>query len=258
MTSKTREEYDSFKRTVVEGRVATAEEAIGSLFRGAPIPDGELVENIGLFNSPRVLKRILFFDEIYRQILPVHGVVLQFGTRWGRDIAIMDSLRTIYEPYNISRKVVGFDTFEGFPAVHEKDGNHAIIHSGALGTAENYVEFLGRLIELRRRLDPLPNLERFEIVKGEAGAQFEAWLERHPEAIIALAHFDMDIYEPTRRCLELLKNRLTKGSVIAFDELNSLECPGETVALREVFGLDRWAIRRSPSHSGQGSWVVVD
>jgi hypothetical protein len=71
-------------------------------------------------------------------------------------------------------------------------------------------------------------------------------LSSHPETIVALAYFDFDIYLPTRRCLELVRDRLTKGSVVAFDELNCPEFPGETIALKEVFGLDKYAIRRSP------------
>lgn len=38
---------------------------------------------------------------------------------------------------------------------------------------------------------------------------------------------------------------LTRGSVIGFDELNYAIFPGGTQALREVFGIDRFRIRRS-------------
>jgi hypothetical protein len=51
---------------------------------------------------------------------------------------------------------------------------------------------------------------------------------------------------------------MTKGTVLAFDELISFVSPGETVALREVFGLDRIRIRRSPVYSGHGSYVIVE
>lgn len=47
-------------------------------------------------------------------------------------------------------------------------------------------------------------------------------------------------------CLELLMERVTKGSVIAFDELNLKEFPGETIALMETIGLKKYSIKRSP------------
>jgi len=61
-----------------------------------------------------------------------------------------------------------------------------------------------------------------------------------------MAYFDFDIYQPTKSCLALLRAHLTKNSVLVFDELNCPEYPGETVALNEVFGLNRCKIQRSP------------
>ncbi len=207
---------------------------------------------------PRTLKRMLFLDEIYRATLPVHGVVMQFGTRWGRDIGVFDSLRTIYEPFNVSRTVICFDSFEGFPSIHEKDGSDPMIVPGGLSTTADYDRELETILELRRRLDPLPHLKRFEVVKGDAVEQLARYLQRHPETIVALAYFDLDIYAPTKGCLELLRDFVTKGSLIAFDELNFFKAPGETLALKEVFPLNTIRIRRSVHFSGQPSYFVVE
>jgi hypothetical protein len=45
--------------------------------------------------------------------------------------------------------------------------------------------------------------------------------------------------------------------VIAFDELNCPEFPGESIAVREVLGLSRYPIRRDPS-SPLTSFLVVE
>ena len=50
---------------------------------------------------------------------------------------------------------------------------------------------------------------------------------------------------------------MTRGSVLGFDEINAHECPGETLALKEVFGLDRYRIRRHPFNS-RSSYLVVE
>jgi hypothetical protein len=36
-----------------------------------------------------------------------------------------------------------------------------------------------------------------------------------------------------------IKERLTKGSMVGFDQLNYKAYPGETLALKEVFGIDK-------------------
>ena len=46
----------------------------------------------------------------------------------------------------------------------------------------------------------------------------------------------MDIYKPTKDCLKAIIPYLSKGSVIGFDEPNSKDFPGETLAIKEVFG----------------------
>ena len=83
------------------------------------------------------------------------------------------------------------------------------------------------------------------------------YLSRNPETIIALAYFDFDVYEPTKICLEAIKPRLVKGSVLGFDELNDPDSPGETLALMEVFGLNNIKLKRFP-YTSRTSYFVVE
>ena len=53
-----------------------------------------------------------------------------------------------------------------------------------------------------------------------------------------------DLYEPTKKCLEMIKPYLIKGSVLGFDELNDHDSPGETIALKEVFNLNEIELQR--------------
>jgi hypothetical protein len=72
------------------------------------------------------------------------------------------------------------------------------------------------------------------------------YLFRHPETIISLAYFDFDIYEPTKVCLDLCKDRFSKGSIIAFDEANNMNWPGETIAIQEILGIRNIKLERFP------------
>ena len=90
------------------------------LLESCPIPEEQVLSNLGLFLNSKNLSRILFMNYIYQKIVDVQGVVFEFGTRWGQNVALFAALRGIYEPFNRHRKIVAFDTFEGFPSIHEK------------------------------------------------------------------------------------------------------------------------------------------
>lgn len=226
-------------------------------FQACPIPSSEILANLGLFLNRQTLSRILFMHELYQKIIPIHGIVVEFGVRWGQNLALFSSFRGIYEPYNYNRKIVGFDTFSGFPDVAPQDGTDGIVRSGAYGVTEGYEEYLDAVLSYHETESPLSHLRKYELVRGDACKTLETYLRANPETIIALAYFDFDLYEPTKRCLELIRGHLTKGSVLGFDELNWPPFPGETIALKEVLGLDRHSIRRSP-HNPNPSYLVID
>jgi hypothetical protein len=159
-------------------------------------------------------------------------------------MSLFTNFRGIYEPYNYNRKVIGFDTFEGFPELDLKDGDK--ISVGDYAVTSDYIEELEAVLKYHESESPISQKKKFELVKGDATKTLEKYLEDNPETIVSLAYFDFDIYLPTKKCLELVKDRLTKGSIIAFDELNCPDFPGETLALKEVFGLDKYSIQRSP------------
>jgi hypothetical protein len=241
---------------VNEQQAQNRKDLIG-LFGENPLPSEELMRNLGLFLNPADLKKFLFINDLYQKNIPIHGVVMEFGVRWGQNLSLFQSLRSIYEPFNYSRKIIGFDTWEGFPSVHAKDGNDSSAAKGGYAVTENYQQYLEKLLRNLEQESPLGHMQKFELVKGDAVSETEKYLKAHPETIISLAYFDFDIYEPTKKCLELIRPHITKGTVIAFDELNQPKFPGETIALQEVFGLDRYSIRRSP-YSHYQSYIIID
>ncbi|MDQ3048633.1 MAG: crotonobetainyl-CoA--carnitine CoA-transferase [Bacteroidota bacterium] len=226
------------------------------LYRKNPIPENEQLSNLGVFTKRQDFTKQLFFNEIYQQIVNVHGVIMEFGVRWGQNLVTLNNLRGIYEPYNYSRKLIGFDTFEGFPVIDKKDGNHSIIEKGAFSVTHEYEKFLENALNYHEQECPLNHIQKNTLVKGDATKTLEKYLQEHPETIIAFAYFDFDIYEPTKKCLELIKPHLTQGAIIGFDELNDPQFPGETVALKEVFGVNNIAIKRN-RFSGIQSYCVV-
>ncbi len=189
------------------------------------------------------LARTLYYHELYQNILDVPGVICEFGVQWGATLSTLINLRTILEPFNHSRFIYGFDTFEGFNKISEQDGN--LLKVGDYSTLDQFDERLDEILSLHEADAPSSHIKKFELIKGDASQTVGAWLTRNPHAIISMAIFDMDLYEPTKAVLEKIMPRLTCGSILVFDELNYPGFPGETTAVNEVLGLNNIRLRRS-------------
>lgn len=227
------------------------------LFKKSPLPDDAIIPNLGLFLNSKTLSRILFMEFLYRQALDVQGVIMDFGTRWGQNMSLFAALRAIYEPYNRHKKIIGFDTFEGFPGISEKDGSSEMIELGNISVTDNYLEYLDQLMKCQEGDNPLNHIKKYDFVVGDAIKGIYKYLEQYPETIVALAFFDFDLYEPTKVCLEAIKPRLVKGTVLGFDELNDHDSPGETAALMEVFDLNTIKLRRY-RYASRVSYFIVE
>ncbi|MDD5597295.1 MAG: macrocin O-methyltransferase [Victivallaceae bacterium] len=227
------------------------------LFKKCPIPENELLGNLPLFIKRQDLSRFLFMHDLYQKIIKIHGVVMEFGVRWGNNLALFENFRGMYEPFNHNRKIIGFDTFEGFPTIHDKDGSSGVVAIGSHSTTKNYEKYLDQLLTYHEKESPIAHLKKYELVKGDASVEIEKYLEKYPETIIALAYFDFDIYEPTIKCLKAIRGHLSKGSIIGFDELNLRAFPGETLAFKEELGINNYKILRTPNSSNQ-SYIVFE
>ncbi len=234
----------------------STEERLSQCLASCPLPEDQILENLGLFLSSKNLSRILFMDHIYKQIVDVPGIVLDLGTRWGHNLVLYSALRGIYEPFHRHRKLVGFDTFEGFPNVDTADGNATFMKPGGLGVTQNYAEYLNTLMEIQEELNPLSHIKKFEVVSGDITATLPNYIDNNPETIIALVYFDLNLYQPTKSALETIKDRLVQGSILAFDELNDHDAPGETLAVLETFGLNNIELKRFP-YASRSTYFVV-
>ena len=201
----------------------------------------------------QALSRLLYYNHLYQKIVDIPGVICEFGVQWGATLSQLVNLRGIYEPYNHSRKIFGFDTFEGFSTVDDKDGGFSKV--GDYATIKNYEEILDIILSIHEANSPLPHIQKYQLLKGNASETIDTWLTENPHAIVAMAIFDMDVYVPTKDVLEKIIPRLTKGSLLVFDELNCQHFPGETRALNDVLGLNNITLKRFP-HQPYCAWSV--
>lgn len=220
---------------------------LATLLRNSPIPDNELLHNLLLYSSPALISRFLSLERIYKIALESHGDILEMGTRWGQNIAIFNSLRSIYEPYNRFRRIIAFDTFEGFPEIDPIDGSK--FKAGSFSTTADYYAYLNKVISYLDKENVKPCQNLIEVIKGDAVENVKKYIIDNPSTIVSLAFFDFDIYKPTKKCLQYIIPRLVKGSVVAFDEANDKDCPGETQAIIEEIGLNNISLKRSHINS---------
>ena len=231
-----------------------AEDRLASMTKSGMVPDSELIKNLGLFFTPGTLGRILYINELYQKIVMRQGIIMEFGTRYGQNFILFNHLRSILEPYNRLRKIVCFDTFTGFPSVTKQDGSKN--KTGDYNIGSYGPDNLKKILETTKIFSPISHLEGLsEIISGDVSKTLPKYLERNRQTLIALCYFDLDIYKPTLDSLIAVEPYLTKGSILAFDELNDPDMPGETIAFREFIKDKKLEIFRSKT-SVRTSYVI--
>lgn len=233
---------DARRESDLEARgIATLERLLAS----CPLDAVERVHNSHLFVRRQTLARLLFLDEIYQEILDVPGIVVQCGVRFGGDLVTLASLRTLYEPFNHSRRIVGFDTFAGLLGTGTVDQGSASVRDGQFGVPTGYVNYLSSLLDAHTMAAPLAHVHRHELVVGDVSATLPEFLEKHPGEMLSLLYLDMDIYQPTHDALRAASERLVPGSLVVFDEFGDRRFPGEAKVYRELLGDWRVRMKRS-------------
>lgn len=199
--------------------------------------DPDVLVNLTMFMRSGSVAKMLFLDEVYRRIVHLPGIIMEFGVWLGATTVALENLRAVHEPYNTQRRIVAFDTFEGYVPDQVTDaGSHfqAILDEGTYTAPAGFAEYLEALLAYHESENVGAHVRKHALVAGDATATCPAYLADHPEAMIALAYFDMALHKPTTACLRAIRDRLVPGSVIVLDEFGHPEYPGETRAYREV------------------------
>lgn len=221
---------------------------------------GNHVDRLHTFTKfvPRAdLSRFLVKDRLFNQVLDVHGYIVECGVFLGGGLMSWAQLSSIHEPLNHVRRVVGFDTFEGFAAIHEKDAGASPEHAAPGGLKAPVFDELRESIRLYDLGRPIGHIPRVELVKGDALKTIPAYVKENPHLVVALLYLDFDLYEPTKAAIQAFRPLMPKGSIIAFDELNQKAWPGETIATHEVLGISNLRLRRFPFQP-QISYAVLE
>ena len=196
----------------------------------------EKYQNFELFVHRRHLTRFIVRYELFKKVLNIEGSIIECGVWNGGGVLAWAKLSEIFEPYAIKRKIIGFDTFKGFPHINDRDKGKNLnpnLKKGAFKPVSSSYDEILSSIENFNNERYLNQFNKIELVKGDAIKTIPSFVKNNQHLIVSLLFLDFDLYEPTRIALKTLLPRMPKGSVLAFDEINNQGWPGETLALLE-------------------------
>jgi len=172
---------------------------------------------------------------------------VECGVYSGNGLMTWAQLSSILKPLGVFRQIFGFDTFEGFPSVHENDFRAEKQTDWKVGDLKN--ESYADLLECAKLYDSnrfLPQFDKIPLIKSDFMETSETFLKQEAHVLITLLYLEFDIYEPTKKALKTFLPRMGKGAIIAFDEINHPLWPGETLALLEELNIRDVRIEKFP------------
>jgi hypothetical protein len=206
---------------------------VQELFEKNPSPWATKMENFPKYARRQNLTRFLALYELFKLCLPVKGSVIECGVNHGFGFMTWLKLCAILEPVNLTRRIYGFDTFEGFPDVAEQDRSTASMHVKTGDLKADVFDELTALVDVQDSTRFLGHVPKAKLIRGDATATIPQFLNEHPHVVVSLLFLDFDLYEPTHVALTHFLPRMPKGAVVAFDELDNPLWPGETLAMLE-------------------------
>lgn len=212
-------------------------------FTGNPDTVEIKLDNFTKYIKRQKLTRMLSLYEIFKKILTVKGSIVECGVYKGFGLMAWANMSAVLEPANLMRRIYGFDTFEGFPQVSEKDLNAVMKPECGQLHADSYEE-LNELIKIYDDNRFLGHVNKVQVIKGKVEETIPDFISKNKHLIVSLLFLDLDLYEPTKVAIKNFYPRMPKGAIIAFDELDNPIWPGETMALLEELGINRLKIER--------------
>lgn len=220
----------------------------------------EAIEAFPRYITKACLSKFLARVEIFRtHVLPIHGDIIECGVLHGASLFTWAKLSSIFEPVNHTRRVWGFDTFEGFKEFHPEHDKQSEPHFKPGDLRGLSLDRMKAAIDVYDLNRPLAHIEKVSLVQGDLVETAGKWVKENPHATIAMLNLDVDLYKPTLAALEAFVPLMPKGAVIIFDEANYSRFPGESVAAKEYFkhGFNSLRLQRF-SYTSMVSFAVLE
>lgn len=195
----------------------------------------DILRNFPAYVLRRDVTRFLSHYELFKQVIDLPGCIVELGVFKGASFFTWSMLMEIFVPFDRSRKVFGFDTFEGLTDFTSADGRMDTSVHKVVGGYKCTAAELETLTALHNSDNMIPGTLRSNLVIGDVKDTIPKFLDENPGLKISLLHFDVDLYEPTKVGMEQLFPLVVTGGVVCFDEYGLVPWQGETRAVDEYF-----------------------
>lgn len=204
-------------------------------------------DNFEKYVRRQSLARFLARYELFKMQMPIKGSIVECGVHYGGGLMAWAKLSANLEPYALDRLIIGLDTFEGFPSIDKKDlsiTDNPELKVGGLNPNWDVYSELQEIIHQYDQNRFLNQFNKVHLIKGDAVYTIPQLVKEQPHLLVSLLFLDFDLYEATKIALESFIPRMSKGSILALDEVNNPWWPGETRALLESINIRDYEIRR--------------
>lgn len=229
-----------------------AMEGTEKLYENFPGTTLSKLDNFARHVRRQSLSKFMAREAIFNQILDVHGSILDLGVSAGQSLFTWAQLSSIKEPLNYTRKIIGFDTFEGIPGISDADllSPAPSSHLKKGGFKFEHIEQLELAIQQYDNNRSLGHINKVELVKGDITQTLPEYLSLNAHLVVSLLHIDVDVYEATKVALDHVLKLMPKGAIIVFDEVNQVPYPGETKAIIDSIGINNIRLKRFSWETG--------
>ncbi|MCX6582734.1 MAG: class I SAM-dependent methyltransferase [Candidatus Aminicenantes bacterium] len=190
--------------------------------------------------------------ELFQRVVDLPGDIVECGVLNGGGVLYWARLLQVFNPLS-QRKVIGFDTFEGYPESMKGEQDKK--------TSDSFLkaaQYTGASPEKIMETAAALGLDRWiELVKGDATVAIKKYVQENIGFRAALLNLDFDIYEPTLAALECLYYRVVPRGIIAFDEY-AVHQWGEALAVDEFFKGKNIVLKAFPWGFSPTAYMVKD
>src|SRR6476620_10180876 len=130
--------HESTVITYSDEKSLAARAELFSLLKRYTATDDEAERSLGLFLRGSLLARIFAIRELYEKIVMKPGIIVDLGTWRGQTAVLCENLRAILEPLHFNRRIVCFDTFEGYKGFSAKDKATKLHQDGTYRVGADY------------------------------------------------------------------------------------------------------------------------
>lgn len=165
--------------------------------------------------------------DLFRRTQHLAGDIVECGVFKGTSLSRWIKFRALFGNA-FSKKVVAFDTFGEFPeASFEGDKIKREMFINEAGSQSISKEELTKLL-ISQNL-----YENIDLVQGNLLETAETYVKANPHLKISLLHVDVDLYEPTKKALEVFFPHVVRGGIIILDDYGAFA--GANKAIDDFF-----------------------